>query len=53
VIRTWDAVCDAENCTALQGDASWYFDNNHITNTAARAMAARFAPLFSGNLTYE
>jgi hypothetical protein len=53
VIKIWDAVCTGETCSALQGAASWYFDNNHITNTAAKAMAARFAPLFEGRLGNE
>ena len=46
IINMWDAVCDAQTCSALRGDASWYFDNNHIVNQAARALAPRFAPLF-------
>ncbi|WP_439138778.1 acyltransferase family protein [Planktotalea sp.] len=53
VIKMWDAVCTSETCSALQGTASWYFDNNHITNTAAKAMAARFSPLFEGRLSNE
>ena len=53
VIATWDAVCDRDTCRALQGATSWYFDNNHITNTAAKAMAARFAALFEGRLSDE
>ena len=50
VIETWSAVCTDKSCSALQEGASWYFDNNHITNTAARAMSARFAPLMRGEL---
>ena len=53
VIKMWDAVCTSETCSALQGTESWYFDNNHITNTAAEAMAARFSPFFEGRLSNE
>ena len=45
-IDTWPRFCDAEACHALQGGTGWYFDNNHITNTAARALRDLFAPVF-------
>ncbi|MBU2983333.1 acyltransferase [Lentibacter algarum] len=45
-IETWSAVCGPVTCSALHDGASWYFDNNHITNSAARVLSSRFAPLF-------
>lgn len=47
-INTWAPLCEREVCSALQGGASWYFDNNHITNSAAREMRGLFAPVFRG-----
>ncbi|WP_353473836.1 acyltransferase family protein [Salipiger sp. H15] len=45
-IDTWPRFCDAETCHALRDGAGWYFDNNHITNTAARALRDLFGPIF-------
>ncbi|AWI84526.1 acyltransferase [Alloyangia pacifica] len=45
-IDSWPRFCDAETCHALQGSEGWYFDNNHITNTAARALRDLFVPIF-------
>ncbi|WP_343503031.1 acyltransferase family protein [Alloyangia pacifica] len=45
-IDSWPRFCDAEACHALQGSEGWYFDNNHITNTAARALRDLFVPIF-------
>lgn len=45
-IETWSAVCSDVSCSALHNGLSWYFDNNHIVNQAARAISERFDPLF-------
>ncbi len=47
-LETWSAVCADGNCNALHEGKSWYFDNNHIVNHAARAISERFEPLFRG-----
>ena len=45
-IDTWPKLCNAMICSAQHDSAIWYFDNNHLTNTAARALAPLFAPIF-------
>ena len=45
-IDPWQHLCTETQCSARHGDAIWYFDNNHLTNTAARALAPLFAPVF-------
>ncbi|MBE9636044.1 acyltransferase family protein [Salipiger mangrovisoli] len=45
-IDSWPRFCDAETCHALQDGAGWYFDNNHVTNTAALGLRDLFAPVF-------
>lgn len=42
----WPLLCDAANCSAIRDGAGMYFDNNHVTNTAARAMRHLFLPVF-------
>lgn len=44
-VDLWDRFCGPEFCTALQDGQGWYFDNNHVTNTAARALRDVFLPL--------
>ncbi|WP_306734772.1 acyltransferase family protein [Marimonas arenosa] len=46
LIDPWPVLCTAEKCSARHGDAIWYFDNNHLTNTAARAFAGLISPVF-------
>jgi peptidoglycan/LPS O-acetylase OafA/YrhL len=48
LIDPWPMLCDTEGCGALQGGAGWYFDNNHLTNTAARALRGLFIPFLTG-----
>jgi peptidoglycan/LPS O-acetylase OafA/YrhL len=45
-IDPWPHLCSPTTCSALQDGKIWYFDNNHLTNTAARALGPLFAPLF-------
>ncbi|MGR3480188.1 acyltransferase family protein [Salipiger marinus] len=49
LIDSWPRLCDATTCHALQGGEGWYFDNNHVTNTAARALHDLFAPVFAAD----
>lgn len=46
-IDPWPRLCDARRCSALVDGQGWYFDNNHLTNTAALALADLFAPVFA------
>ena len=46
-IDPWPALCDAAACHALIDGKGFYFDNNHVTNTAARALRDLFAPAFA------
>lgn len=46
LIDPWPKLCDASECTVMQDGESWYFDNNHLTNRAARALAPFFEPVF-------
>ncbi|WP_311735034.1 SGNH hydrolase domain-containing protein [Alloyangia mangrovi] len=46
LIDSWPRFCDAGACHALHDSEGWYFDNNHITNTAARALRDLFVPIF-------
>ena len=48
-IDPWPRICDAEACHALHGDTGYYFDNNHLTNSAALALRDLFAPVFAGD----
>ncbi|MCR8549090.1 acyltransferase [Salipiger sp. P9] len=43
----WPRICDDTACHALVDDAGYYFDNNHVTNSAARALRDLFAPVFA------
>jgi len=46
-IDPWPRLCDEGACHALNGDTGYYFDNNHLTNSAALALRDLFAPVFS------
>ncbi|MDQ2093152.1 acyltransferase [Rhodobacteraceae bacterium 10Alg 79] len=50
LIDPWPEICTNDTCSVIPPDApsaqGWYFDSNHLTNTAARALAPLFAPLF-------
>lgn len=45
LVDPWPVLCP-DRCTVMHGGQSWYFDNNHITNTGARALRELFAPVF-------
>jgi hypothetical protein len=45
LVDPWPILC-GDICTVMHGEQSWYFDNNHITNTGARALRELFAPVF-------
>lgn len=47
LIDGWPRLCDATACSVMQGGEAWYFDNNHLTNRAARALSDLFAPVFA------
>ncbi|MBP0484317.1 acyltransferase family protein [Sagittula salina] len=49
-IDPWPRFCDATRCSALAGGVGQYFDNNHVTNNAARRVRDLFAPVFRGAL---
>ena len=48
VLESWPYLCDAFLCAAVHDGVGQYFDNNHLTNSAARRMHALFAPVFDG-----
>lgn len=45
----WPRLCDDSACHALHGGTGYYFDNNHLTNSAALALRDLFAPVFAGD----
>ena len=45
LVDPWPILCP-DSCTVMHGGHSWYFDNNHITNTGAQALRELFAPVF-------
>lgn len=54
VLDSWPKFCDLDDCSTVQDGHSDYFDNNHITNTAARRVRHLFDPVFmaaSGDLS--
>lgn len=46
LIDPYPRLCDADRCRALQDGQGFYFDNNHLTNSAAIALRDLFAPVF-------
>jgi len=48
LIDPWPRLCDGGACSVMQEGASLYFDNNHLTNRGALALADLFAPVFGG-----
>ncbi|MBO9464088.1 acyltransferase [Tropicibacter sp. R15_0] len=42
----WSRFCNADTCSALHQGVGQYFDNNHITNSAALRVRDLFAPIF-------
>ncbi len=46
MIDPWPAFCDTTTCRAVQDGVGQYFDNNHLTNSAALRIRDLFAPVF-------
>ncbi len=46
LIDPWPRLCDVAACHALHDGAGYYFDTNHLTNAAARALRDLFVPVF-------
>ncbi len=46
-IDSWGPICSETDCVAVQDGHGFYFDNNHVTNTGARALSGLFAPVFA------
>ncbi|MBN9886006.1 acyltransferase family protein [Salipiger abyssi] len=46
-IDPWPRICDESACHALVDGTGYYFDNNHMTNSAALALRGLFAPIFA------
>jgi hypothetical protein len=44
-LQSWGSFCSDRSCAAVQNGRSLYFDNNHITNAAARGMRQVFEPV--------
>ena len=47
LIDSWTELCDADRCGVMQAGQALYFDNNHLTNTGARALRHLFVPFLS------
>lgn len=47
ILDSWGWFCDQFLCDAVQGGAGQYFDNNHVTNAAARRMRSVFYPVMA------
>jgi hypothetical protein len=47
ILDTWEWFCDPFLCDAVHGGVVQYFDNNHVTNAAARRMRAVFYPVMT------
>jgi peptidoglycan/LPS O-acetylase OafA/YrhL len=45
-IDPWPRFCEGALCHAIHGGVGQYFDNNHITNSAALRVRDLFAPVF-------
>jgi len=54
LLDPWPAFCQNGLCSALHDGVGQYFDNNHVTNAAARRLSPLFASVFaSGALAPE
>lgn len=47
LIDTWPSLC-GDVCSVMQRGQSFYFDNNHLTNTGALALRGLFLPFLNG-----
>jgi hypothetical protein len=48
LIDVTDSLCFSGFCYGGMGDTPWYFDGNHLTNTATARAVADFIPVFAG-----
>lgn len=46
ILDTWPYFCSTEFCMAIAGGVGQYFDNNHVTNSAARRLVPLFDQVF-------
>ena len=46
-IDPWGQLCDDSVCNALHQETGYYFDNNHLTNSAAVALRDIFSPVLA------
>lgn len=49
LIDSWPELCDADRCGVMKAGQALYFDNNHLTNTGARALRHLFTPFLSAD----
>lgn len=49
LISIWDELCDDGLCSAVHENVGQYFDNNHLTNSAAIRVRSVFDPIFGGD----
>lgn len=47
LLRLRDRFCDRQQCSVMHDGRSYYFDNNHITNSAARAVKGVLTPVLA------
>ena len=45
-LDSWPQFCSQDTCSAVQAGQGQYFDNNHLTNSAAIRIRAVFRPVF-------
>ena len=48
-LPTRDRLCEDGSCSSVHDAHSYYFDNNHITNTAAMALRDLFVPVLGSD----
>ncbi len=46
LIDPWPMFCEGALCHAVHGGVGQYFDNNHVTNSAAMRVRSLFQPVF-------
>ena len=44
-LPSWERLCSTDRCSVLHNGRSYYFDNNHITNSAAIDLRHMFDPV--------
>ena len=48
LVDVTDTLCFDGYCYGGMGNTPWYFDGNHLTNTATSRAEANFTPVFAG-----